>query len=133
MKHYLENKFFIPKDFFNRITKEKKKKNQKSLLILVLINLYLLPQNINLFYNKSNNNTSDIVTKKIDTNLKKVEEIHKWLELYNENILEYNINNKNGKVNVQNIDNLECIDRDYFSITNVNKQDDYYIVEILMR
>ena len=90
MKKYLKYKEFIPKDFIEKKQLKESEENRRGYKILILLNIILLFFNID-----SISKTTDI--DEYTTDLKEVyiekEEIFKWINLYDEDSIEFKVLN----------------------------------------
>ena len=101
MKKYLKYKNFIPLDFIEKKKNKENKGNKRGFQVLILVNLILISINLQFIFNKKEEEVI-ITSEKEDSYLNK-EEIYKWLNLYDNKMVELNVENNDGSI-IYNID-----------------------------
>ena len=127
MKNYLKYKNFIPKEFIDRKENKEKEKNKRGYKILIVINIVLFYFNIGKLGVKEENNTKAIEPVK---NYIEKEEIIKWLNLYDENSIEFKVINNYAEITYENSQNIKELDNLGARIKKVTKYDDRKVVKV---
>ena len=128
MKNYLKYKNFIPKEFIDRKENKEKEKNKRGYKILIVINIVLFYFNIGKLGVKEENNTKAIEPVK---NYIEKEEIIKWLNLYDENSIEFKVINNYAEITYENSQNIKELDNLGARIKKVTKYDDKKVVKVI--
>ena len=106
MKKYLKYKEFIPKDFIEKKQLKESEENRRGYKILILLNIILLFFNID-----SISKTTDI--DEYTTDLKEVyiekEEIFKWINLYDEDSIEFKVLNDVAEITYEKNKDIKII------------------------
>ena len=127
MKNYLKYKNFIPKEFIDRKENKEKEKNKRGCKILIVINIVLFYFNIGKLGVKEENNTKAIEPVK---NYIEKEEIIKWLNLYDENSIEFKVINNYAEITYENSQRIKELDNLGARIKKVTKYDDRKVVKV---
>ncbi|MBQ5696021.1 MAG: hypothetical protein IIV48_05135 [Clostridium sp.] len=127
MKNYLKYKNFIPKEFIDRKENKEKEKNKRGYKILIVINIVLFYFNIGKLGVKEENNTKAIEPVK---NYIEKEEIIKWLNLYDENSIEFKVINNYAEITYENSQRIKELDNLGARIKKVTKYDDRKVVKV---
>lgn len=127
MKNYLKYKNFIPKEFIDRKENKEKEKNKRGYKILIVINIVLFYFNIGKLGVKEENNTKAIEPVK---NYIEKEEIIKWLNLYDENSIEFKVINNYAEITYENSQKIKELDNLGARIKKVTKYDDRKVVKV---
>ena len=88
MKKYLKYKEFIPKEFVEKKQLQEKEESKRIYKVLILINLILLLFNMDSISKEEKNEKT---TTEITENFIEKEEIFKWINLYNEDSIDFKI------------------------------------------
>ena len=128
MKNYLKYKNFIPKEFIDRKENKEKEKNKRGYKILIVINIVLFYFNIGKLGVKEENNTKAIEPVK---NYIEKEEIIKWLNLYDENSIEFKVINNYAEITYENSQRIKELDNLGARIKKVTKYDDKKVVKVI--
>lgn len=128
MKNYLKYKNFIPKEFIDRKENKEKEKNKRGYKILIVINIVLFYFNIGKLGVKEENNTKAIEPVK---NYIEKEEIIKWLNLYDENSIEFKVINNYAEITYENSQKIKELDNLGARIKKVTKYDDKKVVKVI--
>ena len=127
MKNYLKYKNFIPKEFIDRKENKEKEKNKRGYKILIVINIVLFYFNIGKLGVKEENNTKAIEPVK---NYIEKEEIIKWLNLYDENSIEFKVINNYAEITYENSQKIKELDNLGARIKKVTKYDDRKVIKV---
>ena len=127
MKNYLKYKNFIPKEFIDRKENKEKEKNKRGYKILIVINIVLFYFNIGKLGVKEENNTKAIEPVK---NYIEKEEIIKWLNLYDENSIEFKVINNYAEITYENSQRIKELDNLGARIKKVTKYDDRKVIKV---
>ena len=127
MKNYLKYKNFIPKEFIDRKENKEKEKNKRGYKILIVINIVLFYFNIGKLGVKEENNTKAIEPVK---NYIEKEEIIKWLNLYDENSIEFKVINNYAEITYENSQRIKELDNLGAMIKKDTKYDDRKVVKV---
>ena len=101
MKKYLKYKNFIPLDFIEKKKNKENKGNKRGFQVLILVNLILISINLQFIFNKKEEEV--IITSEKEGSYLNKEEIYKWLNLYDNKMVELNVENNDGSI-IYNID-----------------------------
>lgn len=114
MKKYVKNKNFIPEDFINKLDSISDKKENRLIILLIIINLFILPNTIVKIANKVTKDNSVAVVAPIE--YKEVENKTNKLKLLiksiNNNIKAMEIKNNSGYIEVDSIENIDNIEKE---------------------
>ena len=128
MKKYLKYKEFIPKDFIEKKQLKESEENRRGYKILILLNIILLFFNI------------DSISKTIDideytTDLKEVyiekEEIFKWINLYDEDSIEFKVLNDVAEITYEKNKDIKEIEDLGIEVKKVTNYDDKKVVKVV--
>lgn len=119
MKIYVKNKNFIPIDYIDKVNNKAQENNSKLIMILLIINIFIIPNSIIRVKNILDNNKPipvvNIVNENKDINK---ENIKKILNLISNNINNIKIQNNNGIVEFNSLEEVYKLEND--KIFNVN-------------
>ena len=122
MKKYLKYKNFIPLDFIEKKKNKENKGNKRGFQVLILVNLILI-------FNKKEEEVI-ITSEKEDSYLNK-EEIYKWLNLYDNKMVELNVENNDGSI-IYNIDeDIDYLEKKGLTISKSTKIDEFKVVKVI--
>ena len=123
MKKYLKYKNFIPLDFIEKKKNKENKGNKRGFQVLILVNLILIS------FNKKEEEVI-ITSEKEDSYLNK-EEIYKWLNLYDNKMVELNVENNDGSI-IYNIDeDIDYLEKKGLTISKSTKIDEFKVVKVI--
>ena len=134
MKKYAKNKNFIPAKFIDKIESTSNEKNNKLILLLLILNIFIIPKSISIISNELEYNKSVTVT-----NVNTPKEIYKD-STYDKLVLIINsINNfktikmENGRGFIE-VDSMEEVvnieEKSDFKIKSVDIKDNIITVEV---
>ena len=129
MKKYIKNKNFLPS---NLKDKEEKSMHKKYLILgLIILNLYLAPINIDIFYNE-NNKEADIPVYQEITEPMYYNEIKGIIEILYKDFKEGNINNNKGQIITDEFEVIYKLEEESkIKIKSIRKEENLgYIVEV---
>ena len=128
MKKYLKYKEFIPKDFIEKKQLKENEENRSGYKILILLNIILLFFNID-----SISKTTDI--DEYTTDLKEVyiekEEIFKWINLYDEDSIEFKVLNDVAEITYEKNKDIKEIEDLGIQVKKVTNYDDKKVVKVV--
>ena len=128
MKKYLKYKEFIPKDFIEKKQLKESEENKIKYKILILLNIILLFFNID-----SISKTTDI--DEYTTDLKEVyiekEEIFKWINLYDEDSIEFKVLNDVAEITYEKNKDIKEIEDLGIQVKKVTNYDDKKVVKVV--
>ena len=128
MKKYLKYKEFIPKDFIEKKQLKESEENRRGYKILILLNIILLFFNID-----SISKTTDI--DEYTTDLKEVyiekEEIFKWINLYDEDSIEFKVLNDVAEITYEKNKDIKEIEDLGIQVKKVTNYDDKNVVKVV--
>ena len=128
MKKYLKYKEFIPKDFIEKKQLKESEENRRGYKILILLNIILLFFNID-----SISKTTDI--DEYTTDLKEVyiekEEIFKWINLYDEDSIEFKVLNDVAEITYEKNKDIKEIEDWGIQVKKVTNYDDKKVVKVV--
>ncbi|WP_294385957.1 hypothetical protein [uncultured Clostridium sp.] len=128
MKKYLKYKEFIPKDFIEKKQLKESEENRRGYKILILLNIILLFFNID-----SISKTTDI--DEYTTDLKEVyiekEEIFKWINLYDEDSIEFKVLNDVAEITYEKNKDIKEIEDLGIQVKKVTNYDDKKVVKVV--
>ena len=128
MKKYLKYKEFIPKDFIEKKQIKESEENRRGYKILILLNIILLFFNID-----SISKTTDI--DEYTTDLKEVyiekEEIFKWINLYDEDSIEFKVLNDVAEITYEKNKDIKEIEDLGIQVKKVTNYDDKKVVKVV--
>ena len=128
MKKYLKYKEFIPKDFIEKKQLKESEENRRGYKILILLNIILLFFNIDRI-----SKTTDI--DEYTTDLKEVyiekEEIFKWINLYDEDSIEFKVLNDVAEITYEKNKDIKEIEDLGIQVKKVTNYDDKKVVKVV--
>ena len=127
MSKYIKHKKFIPINFIERKSMTIEKNNGKAIFLLLLINIFLFPQNIKGIFLKEEKD--EFVEVKANDYID-INEIEKWIALDNEHILRFTVRDNTGKVVLKSDEALNYIEQLGVTIKKYNIEDDEILVEV---
>lgn len=127
MKRYLKNKDFIPEKFCNKVELSNNKKENKIIILFLIINLFLIPitaKNIYAVKEKTNSHTDSI--NNIKQNSVQLDDINIWVEnIVRDDIEEAYINNNNGEIVVSDLNKIDELSTNtLIEINDINLNND---------
>lgn len=134
MKKYAKNKNFIPANFIDKIQRGSDEKNNKLILLLLIVNIFIIPKTISIISNELEQNKSVSVT-----NINTPKEIYK--DRYNDklvliinsinNFKKIKMENSRGVIEVDSMEEVVNIEEESdFKIKSVDIKDNIIIVEV---
>lgn len=129
MRKYVKNKNFSPDNLKDK--KEKSIYTKYFILIITILNLFLIPLNMEIIYDKNNKEETIPVYEEIEENIY-YNEIKEIIEILYADFIEGNITNNNGQIIT---DNLEVIykleEEDKIIIKSIRKEENLgYVLEV---
>lgn len=129
MKKYIKNKNFLPNNIKNN--KEKSIYKKYLILIIIIFNLFLIPLNMEIIYDKNNKEEVVTVYEEIEEDIY-YNEIKEIITILNEDFMEGNITNNNGQIIT---DRLEIIykleEEEKVIIKSIRKEENLgYVLEV---
>ena len=129
MRKYIKNKNFSPDNLKDK--KEKSIYRKYFILIITILNLFLIPLNMEIIYDKNNKEEIIPVYEEVEQDIY-YNEIKEIIEILYEDFIEGSITNNNGQIVT---DNLEVIykleEEDRITIKSIRKEEDLgYILEV---
>lgn len=112
MIKYIENKNFIPKQFYNKVEQKKVKEENKILTLFLAFNIFLLPISMNTI-NKMKESKIGIQSEEVYSKYNSVdlETIKMWIEnITTDDIAEAYIANNRGEIKVNTLDKVKKLD-----------------------
>lgn len=127
MKKYLKYKNFIPMDFVERKQESESKDNKKGYNLLILTNIILLCVNIeNIF--KDNNKVQEVI--KPEKEYIENKELFKWINLYDENIINFKVENNRGELTYESNNDIRYLEELGLKINKVTNYENNKIVKV---
>ena len=129
MKKYIKNKNFLPSNFKNK--EEKNIYTKYLVLILIILNLYLAPINIDIFYNE-NNKEDDIPVYQEIIKPMYYNELKGIIEILYEDFKEGNIKNNKGQIITDKFEAIYKIEEESkIKIKSITKEEKLgYVLEV---
>ncbi|MDY3359286.1 MAG: hypothetical protein SOY04_02600 [Clostridium celatum] len=127
MSKYIKHKKFIPINFIESKSMTIEKNNGKAIFLLLLINIFIFPQNIKGIFLKEEK--YEFVEVKANDYID-INEIEKWIALDNEHILRFTVRDNTGKVVLKSDEALNYIEQLGVTIKKYNIEDDEILVEV---
>lgn len=119
MKMYIKNKNFIPRDFIEKANSKSQENNNKLIMILLIINIFIIPSSIERLKNIFDNTKTAPVVKTINENKNiNKEKIKKVLNIINDNINNIKIQNNSGIIEFNSIEEVYKLEEE--NIININ-------------
>lgn len=112
MSKYIQNKNFIPKQFYNKVEQKRVKEENKILTLLLAFNIFLIPISMNTI-NKMKESKIDIQSEEVYSKYNSVdlEIIKMWIEnITTDDIAEAYIANNRGEIKINTLDNVKKLD-----------------------
>lgn len=127
MKRYMKNKGFIPEKFYDKKQIRVNKKEKGVLLLLLILNLFLLPntiKNIEQIKKTTLGNKTNIEEKSLSS--VQFDNINIWIEdIINDDVEEAYINKNKGEIIISSLDNIDILSRNkYITISDLNLKND---------
>lgn len=127
MIRYIQNKNFIPKQFYDRLEQEKLKKENQIITIFLAFNIFLMPISINTI-NKIKESKVDVKTVESYSkhDLIDLEVIKMWVEnIVTDDIDEAYIANNKGEIKITTLDKVKNLRlNNKIKISNLELYDD---------
>lgn len=128
MKKYLKYKDFIPKEFIEKKQLKESEENRRGYKILLLLNLILLLLNIENISKKSDDNEYIPKTKQVYI---ENEEIFKWINLYDEDSIEFRVIDNVAEITYEKDKDINKIEDLGAQIKKVTSYDDTKVVKVI--
>ena len=128
MKKYLKYKEFIPKDFIEKKQLKESEENRRGYKILLLLNMILLLLNIENISKKSDDNEYIPKTKQVYI---ENEEIFKWINLYDEDSIEFKVLNDVAEITYEKNKDIKEIEDLGIQVKKVTNYDDKKVVKVV--
>ena len=113
----------------NKKKNKENKGNKRGFQVLILVNLILISINLQFIFNKKEEEVI-ITSEKEDSYLNK-EEIYKWLNLYDNKMVELNVENNDGSI-IYNIDeDIDYLEKKGLTISKSTKIDEFKVVKVI--
>lgn len=128
---YLKNKGFIPKSYIEDRENNEVKSNKRAIVLLVIINLIILPLNLNKIKLFSNN--SDELNKLENIDLIKginKEILIRWINVSNDSIEKFKVENDIGEFTIVNRDTAYKLEELGFTIKEITEINENLIVKV---
>lgn len=112
MSKYIQNKNFIPKQFYNKVEQKRVKEENKILTLFLAFNIFLIPISMDTI-NKMKESKIDIQSEEVYSKYNSVdlETIKMWIEnIATDDIDEAYIANNRGEIKVNTLDNVKKLD-----------------------
>lgn len=109
MSKYIQNKNFIPKQFYNKVEQKRVKEENKILTLLLAFNIFLIPISMNTI-NKMKESKMDIQSEEVYSkyNSLDLETVKMWIEnITTDDIAEAYIANNRGEIKINTLDNVK--------------------------
>ena len=127
MKKYLKYRDFIPKEFVEKIQSKESEENKKGYKILMLLNIILLLFNLESIYKQRDE--KEYIPEANKKYIEK-EEILKWINLYDEDSINFRILNNTAEITYEKDKNIKEIEKLGARIKKVTNYDDKRVVNI---
>ena len=130
MRRYAKFKGFMPKVYIDKQDKLEKKSNERGITYFLLINIFLIPFNINFFINenKSKDNNEIVINREINDNKK---EINRWLSLNGNNLHKIEVQDNYAIVELLKFDEIYNIEDEGFKVNKITSKDTMTIIEVI--
>lgn len=128
MKKYLKYKDFIPKEFIEKKKLKESEENRRGYKILLLLNLILLLLNIENISKKSDDNEYIPKTKQVYI---ENEEIFKWINLYDEDSIEFRVIDNVAEITYEKNKDINRIEDLGAQIKKVTSYDNTKVVKVI--
>lgn len=129
MRKYIKNRNFLPNNL-----KDKTEKNiyiKYLVLVLIIFNLFLIPLNMEILYEKNNKEEDIPVYKEIIESIY-YDEIEEIIEILYEDFIEANIHNNNGQIITGNLEVIYKLEeKNKIKIKSIRKEQELgYFLEV---
>ncbi|MCI9304138.1 hypothetical protein [Clostridium sp.] len=128
MKKYLKYKEFIPKEFVEKKQLQEKEESKRIYKVLILINLILLLFNMDSISKEEKNEKT---TTEITENFIEKEEIFKWINLYNEDSIDFKVTDNFAEITYEKNKNINNLEKLGVKINKVTSYDDKKVVKVM--
>ena len=128
MKKYLKYKDFVPKEFVEKKQLKESKENRRGYKILLLLNIILLLFNMENIFKKSDNN--EYISEPKQMYIEK-EEIFKWLNLYEEDSIEFKVVDNVAEITYEKNKNINEVEKLGAKIKKVTSYDGTKVVKVI--
>ena len=130
MKKFIKYKDFLPPRYVDKNISKNKKNNKKAIWMLVILNFYMLPINVNNILKESNDEKTVNIAY-YDENEKLIEDISKWLDVASLDIDSIEVKGKKGMVSVLNKDILCEVENKGYGIIKITQENSIYKANIV--
>ena len=132
MKKYIKNKYFVPIAFVKKFEKISNEKNNKLILLLLILNICIIPNSISKVSERIENNkvipTSNNINNNINNNKEKLVLL---LKSINGNFNNIRVQNNKGYMEVDSIEEIYYMEEEnVFKIHSVNIKENIIEVEV---
>lgn len=129
MRKYIKNKNFSPDNLKDK--KEKSIYTKYFILIITILNLFLIPLNMEIIYDKNNKEETIPVYEEIEENIY-YNEIKEIIEILYADFIEGNITNNNGQIITGNLEVIYKLEEeDKIIIKSIRKEENLgYVLEV---
>ena len=128
MKKYLKYKDFVPKEFVEKKQLKESKENRRGYKILLLLNIILVLFNIENISKRSEDNEYDFKPKQMYI---EKEEIFKWLNLYEEDSIEFKVVDNVAEITYEKNKDINKVEKLGAQIKKVTTHDDTKVVKVI--
>lgn len=128
MKKYLKYKDFIPKEFIEKKQLKEREENRRGYKILLLLNIILLLFNMENISKKSDD--KGYTTEPKQMYIEK-EEIFKWLNLYDEDSIEFKVIDNVAEITYEKNKDINKVEKLGAQIKKVTTYDDTKVVKVI--
>lgn len=128
MKKYLKYKEFIPKEFVEKKQLQEKEESKRIYKVLILINLILLLFNMDSISKEEKNEKT---TTEITENFIEKEEVFKWINLYNEDSIDFKVTDNFAEITYEKNKNINNLEKLGVKINKVTSYDDKKVVKVM--
>lgn len=127
MKKYLKYKDFIPKEFIEKKQLKESEENRRGYKILLLLNIILLLFNMENISKKNDDNEYTPEPKQMYI---KKEEIFKWINLYDEDSIEFRVIDNAAEITYEKNKDINEVEDLGAQIKKVTSYDDTKVVKV---
>lgn len=128
MKKYLKYKEFIPKDFIEKKQLKESEENRRGYKILLLLNIILLVFNIESI--SKGTDDDEYIPEPKQMYIEK-EEIFKWINLYDEDSIEFKVLNDVAEITYEKNKDIKEIEDLGIQVKKVTNYDDKKVVKVV--
>ena len=128
MKKYLKYKDFIPKEFVEKKQLKESQENRRGYKILLLLNIILVLFNMENISKRSTDNEYDFKPKQMYI---EKEEIFKWLNLYDEDSIEFKVIDNVAEITYEKNKDINKVEKLGAQIKKVTTDDDTKVVKVI--